>query len=159
VKTPHEDHTIISWKAPEFFHYKKSQWWFPFLAVAILILTTIFILTSQYLVAIIVILGGATIYRLAHQEPEVLPVTFSTHGVSFKGKSLEFKNLKTFWITDHEEAHRLHLQSVERFSVPLVIPLVKEDVEKVRSFLKHYLPETHDVVEDLADRINRILKI
>lgn len=159
MKHTDKDHTIISWKAPEFFRYKKGSWWFPVQALITVALTTIFILTEQYLVAIIVVLGASVIYRLAHQEPEILPVNFSTQGISFKGQYYPFKRLKTFWIIDAGEMHRLHLQPIERLGFPVAIPLIAEDVEKVRDFLSHYLPETHNAEEDLADRINRILRI
>lgn len=130
------------------------------MAMITLALTTYFILTQSYLVAIIVVLGGYTIYQLAHQEPEVLPVTFSTDGVKFKGKVLPFSTMKTFWITEHgPNARRLYLQQIDRFSTPLVIPIVKHDVEKVRDFLKRYIPESHNVKEDMSEKLNRWLRI
>jgi hypothetical protein len=154
-----KDHTIISWKAPEFARYKKGGWWFPVQAIVTVALTLLFILTNQYLVAIIVVLGAYVIYRLAHQEPEILSVNFSTQGITFKSKYYPFRQLKTFWIIDTGETYRLHLQPIERLGFPVIIPLIAEDVEKVRDFLSHYLPETHNAEEDLADRINRILRI
>ncbi len=155
----HKENTVISWKAPEFFHYKKGNWWFPLLALVVLVLTALFILTKQYLVAIIVVLGGIVIYRLAHQEPEVIPVTFTTKSIEFKGRSLLFDEIKNFWLIESEASHVLYLQTVERFSRPIVIPLIKADVEKVRDFLSQYAPEEKEPREDLADRINRWLRI
>ncbi len=154
-----KEQTLLSWKAPEFHHYKKGQWWFPALALVTLVLTTYFVLTQQYLVAIIIILGGITVYRLAHQEPDVLPVIFSPQGIKFRDKLYLFSNLKTFWILEHDEHNRLYIQPVERFSTVVAIPIVKEDIEKVRDFLRYHLPESHDATEDLADRLNRWLKI
>lgn len=158
AKDPSE-HTVISWKAPEFLHYKKNVWWFPVLAVLTVLFTIYFILTNQYIVAIIVVLGGYTIYQLAHQEPEVLPVTFTVDGIRFKGKSILFSNIKTFWIVETEHTKQLYLQQAERFSLPVVIPLVKQDIDKVRGFLKHYIPETPEVKESFAELLNRMLRI
>lgn len=152
-------HTVISWKAPEFLHYKKSPWWFPVQALITLVLVALFILTKQYLPAIIVVLGAIIIYQLAHQEPEVLPVTFTSDGIRFKSHAFHFSQLKTFWIIESENVRNLYLQRVERFTAPVVIPLVKEDVEKVRDYLAHYLPETKEAREDFAERLNRWLKI
>lgn len=154
-----DDHTIISWKAPEFFHYKKSHWWFPAQAAITLALTAIFILTGQYLVAIIVVLGAIIIYQLAHQEPEVLPVIFSPQGIKCKGRFLPYQELKSFWIIESGSVKKLYLQQVERFSLPVVVPLVKQDIEKVRAFLRHYIPENTDVKEDFADKLLRFLRI
>lgn len=154
-----EDHTVLSWKAPEFHFHKKNHWWFPLLALVTLVLTTLFILTQQYIVAIIVVLGGMILYQLAHQEPEVLPVVFSPRGIKFKGRFWSFRDLKSFWIIEIDQQRRLHLQSVERFASPVVIPIAKQDIEKVREFLQHYLPENQNVTEDFADRLNRWLKI
>ncbi len=151
--------TILSWKAPEFLHYKKNTWWFPILAASTVIFTTIFLLTGQYFVAIIVILGAIVMYRLAHQEPAVLPVIFTATGIKFKGELIPFTTLKTFWILEEAEVKRLYLQKIERFSAPVVIPLVKQDITKVRDFLQHFLPETHEVKEDIADKLNRFLRI
>lgn len=154
-----KDHTIISWKAPEFHFHKKSQWWFPIQAFITLALTVFFILTEQYVVAIIIILGASILYRLAHQEPEVLPVIFSPSGLKFKGQSYLYSRLKSFWIVESGRHHRLHLQPVDRFAGAVAIPMSEHDVEKVRDFLGHYLPEKHGVTEDLADRLNRWLQI
>ena len=154
-----DEHTVISWKAPEFFHYKKGWWWFPILAAITLIITATFIFMHQYFAAIVIVVGGFVIYQLAHQEPEVLPVIFSTRGIKFKDQFYPFDRFKTFWIIDNEQVKKLHLQSIERFSLPIVIPLIKQDIAKVREFLNHYLPETHDAKEDFADWLNRILKI
>ncbi len=153
------EHTILSWKAPEFLHYKKNSWWFPIMAAVTLALTTIFLLTSQYIVAIIVILGAIVMYRLAHQEPAVSSVTFTATGIKFKGQLIPFSALKTFWILEKTEVKRLYLQKTERFSAPVVIPLIQQDINKVRDFLEHFLPETHDVEEDIADKLNRLLRI
>jgi hypothetical protein len=158
AKEPSE-HTVISWKAPEFLHYKKDVWWFPVQAGVTVLLTGYFILTKQYLVAIIVILGAIIIYQVAHQEPEILPVTFTVDGIRFKGKTILFSNIKTFWIVETEHAKQLYLQQTERLSSPVVIPLIKQDIDKVRGFLSHYIPETPDVKESFAEKMNRVLKI
>lgn len=154
-----KEHTLLSWKAPEFHYHKKGQWWFPILAVATLSLTALFILTQQYLVAIIVILGGLVIYQLAHAEPEIAPVIFSPNGIKFHARFFAYNKLRTFWIIETDQAKRLYVQPIERFSRPVAIPLVKQDVEKIRDFLRHYLPESHDVEEDLGDILTRWLKI
>lgn len=159
MKQPHEDHTILSWKAPEFHHYKKNEWWFPLQALVTLVLTAFFVLTKQYLVAIIVVLGAITIYQLAHQEPEVSPVIFSPDGIKFRGQLILYNRLKSFWIIEAGSVRKLYLQKIERLSAPVSIPVVREDVEKIRDFLKNYLPERTDAQEDLADRVNRLLKI
>lgn len=154
-----DDPTLLSWKAPEFQHYKKNPLWFPIQAAVTLGLTTYFVLTKQYLVSIIVILGAIILYRLAHQEPEVLPVVFSPQGIKFKEKLWPYKSLKSFWIIDVGGVKRLYLQRLERLSSPIVILLAKEDIEKVRGFLGHYLPEIHDVREDFAEKLNHWLRI
>lgn len=159
MKKETEEHTILSWKAPEFHFHRKGQWWFLIQAGLTLALTVLFLLTRQFLVAIIVVLGAAIIYQLAHQEPEVLPVIFSPRGLKYKGRTWEFADLKTFWIIEAGTNYRLHLQSVKRLSTSIAIPLPKDDVAKVRDFLGHYLPETLDAEEDLADRVNRYLRI
>lgn len=156
------DRTVLSWKAPEYHHYKKGQWWFPLQALLTLVLVTYFILTNQYLVAIIVVLGAIIIYRLAHAEPVVFPVIFSAEGIKFRERFWPFQDLKTFWITSSGrdgQIRKLYLKSVERFSGLITIPLIHQDSEKVRTFLKQHLPEAHEASEDLADRINRWLKI
>lgn len=153
------DQTILSWKAPEFLHYKKSHWWFPLQALATVVLVVLFVLTNEYIAAIIVVLGAIILYQLAHEEPEVLPVTFTTDGVRFKGHAVRFADLKTFWITETDHVKKLHLQKIERFTLPIVIPLIKQDVDKIRDFLSHYLPETTDMEEDFADKLNRWLRI
>ncbi len=153
------EQTIFSWKAPEFHHYKKGQWWFPVLALITLGFTAYFVLTRQFLVAIIIILGAITIYQLAHQEPEVLPVIFTPQGIKARGQFFLFSQLKSFWIAESDQIRRLYLQPIARFRSPLAIPIVKEDVNKIRDFLKHYLPENQTAEEDLADRLNRLLRI
>ncbi len=98
VKLPDEQ-TIISWKAPEFIHYKKNQWWFPTLALVTVALTTIALLTHQYVLAVIVVLSGWIIYQLAHTEPEVVAVIFSTAGIKFRDRTYSFDRLRSFWIS------------------------------------------------------------
>lgn len=129
------------------------------MAAATLIVSAFFVLTGQYLIAIIVVLGGLTIYQLAHQEPAVLPVNFSAKGIKYKGRYYDFSQLKSFWIIENEAHNRLHLQPVGRLTASIAIPMAGENIEKVRDFLSHYLPEQREVEEDLADRINRWLRI
>lgn len=156
------DRTILSWKAPEYHHYKKSQWWFPVQALMTLILVTYFVLTNQLLVAIIVALGAIMIYQLAHSEPVVYPVIFSTEGIRFRDRFWAFQDLKSFWITESGRdgrVRKLYLKPIQRFTGLITIPLIHQDTGKVRGFLKKELPEAHEAGEDLADRINRWLRI
>ncbi len=153
------EQTLLSWKTPEFHHYKKNPWWFPVLAAVTLTLTALFILTQQYLVAIIIILGGLTTYQLAHVEPEIAPVIFSPDGIKFHSRFYAYNRLRTFWIIETPQTKHLYLEPIERFGRIVAIPLARQDTENIRDFLKHYLPETHGVDEGMADRLNRWLRI
>lgn len=153
------DHTLISWKAPQFHYHKKTPLWFPIQAFVTLAVVVFFVLTGQYFVSIIVILGAIVIYQLAHQEPEVMPVIFTPQGINFNGKLYPFDRLKSFWIIESAKHSRLHLQPIDRFATSVSIPSASEDSDKIRDLLRHYLPERHDAEEDLADRLNRWLRI
>lgn len=138
---------IIEWQCWE--HHsgdRKHRLWFIAIGGLTLILIAIAVLTKNFLLAIIILVGGLTL--IVHHAKEPRPITCSIikHGVRLDDRLYPYHHLQSFFIDDGEHNRKVRLLTNKTFFPHLSLPLPDDqDAEIIRQTLLAFLPETrHD---------------
>ena len=131
----------ISWAAPEFVRYEKSQGWFIALAIIGLALIAVALLTQNYLFALIIIMATFLIYIQAKKHPRKINFAISDKGVDVDGKRYFHNELKSFWIFEDSAPPILSILTKKIIQPHLEIILGSQEPEKIKKILIKFLPE------------------
>ncbi|TSC66137.1 MAG: Uncharacterized protein CEO22_215 [Candidatus Berkelbacteria bacterium Gr01-1014_85] len=149
----------FEWRTLSFPLHQRHQWWFPIFALVTVALFGLTMVAGEYLIGCIVVVGAYVLYELANREPEKLSVKISDEGVQIGDRIIGYSDLRRFWLIETPDHHLLHLEPQARLGWPITIPYEAEDRLAIQEALRHHLDQDHEAKEDLADRINRWLKL
>lgn len=149
----------LSWTAPEFSHYEKSNYWILGLIFIVLLLVAFAYLMKNWLMGIAFVLSGVALFMLSKRAPENVEHEVSEIGVKVGQRFYSFSKLKSFWFIETDEVRTLNFEPTRRISPIITLQLSKADSAKIRQFLLIYLPEQEGRKEDWFDKLSRILKI
>ena len=156
------DSTILaSWKITGFDkHHRPIRWYiligligFAFLCYAII--------TTNYLFAIIVVLGGAIIYIQDTASADQVPFAITTRGIKIGNAEHVYNEIGKFWIIyDPPEVKKLYFSFKGSFSPSVMIPLSNQNPLKIRDILLRFLEEDLEKEEEpLSETLARWSKI
>lgn len=156
-----QDHKpkTLSWEAPEFHFYPKGTAWSVVIAIATFLVAWLLISADQILGALVVVLAMIVFYQLGRLRPRKITFTIDQFGVHAKGKLHLFKNLKSFWIFEHEKEATLYLRPKKRYQLNIALPLDKNKIKPVQEKLGDKLKEEETFAQDLSDFILRLLRL
>jgi len=104
----HESTKQYEWDAIEHEHSKKSVDWFWALGIIILTGIILSIISKNYLLAILLALGGALIGWRANDDEELVHVEISERGIKLNRDLYTYDTIKSFWMyVDHRDRNRL----------------------------------------------------
>lgn len=151
----------LAWTYPEFNqHQRGAAWYIGFAAVAIgLLVYSIF--TSNYLLAIVVILFGFIMLNYHRHEPNPVNFEIRDKGIVVGSRYLPFSSLQSFWIV-YQPPHikTLYFLRRARLRNEISIPLIEANPLQVRELLENVLSEDLEKeTETPNDSLARILKI
>ena len=149
----------ITWSAPEFVHYQKSQVWFFFLTVIGLGLAVYFFLQKEFVTAALFLLMFIIVFGFAKRKPKIVKISLDSSGLKLNDLRIPYQQLKNFWIVYNPPAVKtLNFESSAYLNRFITLELEKEDPVKIRRFLLEYLPEDLDRDEHLTQKISRTLR-
>ena len=148
----------ITWAAPEFAFYEKDKSWYTTMIITAIVLIIVFILLQIYAGAAVVVAAALVFLTQGGMKPKQVDYTLDNSGIHYNNKSIEFSQLKSYWIVATEHFPRLYLQRTGKFSMPISIFIKDTNPELVRSFLKQYLPEEEDKGDMIHENINRFIR-
>lgn len=151
--------TSFEWRTQSFPTHQRHQWWFPIFALVTVGLFGLFMVAGEYLIGCIVVVAAYVLYELSNREPEKIVVKISDEGVEIGERIIGYGDLRRFWLIETSDHHILHLEPQARLGWPITIPYEPEDKLEIQEALRHHLDQDHEAKEDLADRINRWLKL
>ena len=156
-----QDHKLktFSWTAPEFHFYAKGNFWSVVIALATFLVAWILISADQILGALVVVLAMIVFYQLGRLRPQKITYTIDNFGIHVRGKLHLFKNLKSFWVFEHEKEATLYLRPKKRFQLNIALPLEKDTIKTVRERLAEKLKEEETFSQDFSDFIVRLLRL
>lgn len=152
----------ISWVAPEYDHREHTADWYWAVGIVSVSLAVAFVIVSNTLLSIIILLGMGTLLAYAKHPPKNIEYEFSKKGIR-AGKTLyPWETLDSFWILEgHSSANeqrvpKLLLISKKTFVPHIVILLNEFILEEVHQSLGHMLREEPQM-EPLHDRLMRVI--
>lgn len=158
VENPYESRALFAWDAPEFIKYEKDLQWLLSLIIIVIALIGYFLLTQNYLGAIVTILSSFMIYLYSLREPRGIHFEILPLGVVTGEKLYEFDRLKSFWIFyELPDFKEVSIRTKATFSPYLYLPLGSTNPVEVRNALLKFLPEKEEH-ELLTNRIARKLR-
>lgn len=151
----------LEWTHPEFTQHQRGAAWYVLFALVAGGLLTYAIITSNYLLAIAVILFGFIMLNYHRHEPRPIPFEIRDKGIVVGSTYLPFSSLQSFWII-YQPPHikTLYFLRKARLRNEISIPLIETNPLSVRKLLENTLPEDlSKETETPNDSLARILKI
>ncbi|MDB4984470.1 MAG: protein of unknown function with transrane region [Patescibacteria group bacterium] len=139
----HEKTVVFEWDATEVEHREKGNDWYWGLGVAVLVGVILSIIGGNYLLAVLLGLGGIMLGLYGNDRPHAVHIEISERGVSLNKNLYLFKAMKSFWIfRDRRGRDRLILVT-GRPVMPTHILTFGEGIDPVtvRLFLLKHLEE------------------
>ena len=134
--------TSLQWTGWEFKKSSKSLGW----KVGLIGISGMFLIwrlaVLDLMGALLAGLIGATLYLVSRQEPRRIVFGLRPEGVVIDGKLQPYSQFKSFEIFyDPPDIKELALESRRIIMPRLYLPLDGQNPQKIRNFLKQYLPE------------------
>lgn len=154
----HEKTKLFEWDATEVEHREKSTDWYWGLGVGVLAGVVLSIIAANYLLAILLAVGGIMLGLYGNDRPHPVHVEISERGVALNKNLYLFSTMKSFWMyRDHHGRERLVLVT-GRPVMPTHILSFADGIDPVavRIFLLKHLPEKEtkqSIVDMIAEMI------
>ncbi len=148
----------IAWIVHTHEHQDRSVDWYwtlGGLAIAGAVLSVIF---SNFLLAVIILIGAGSIGTLAARGPRTHWVRVDGNGVTMDGTLYRHDALHSFWVDETDKDNPLLLVSTRSVLHPqLVVPLIETSrASAVRTYLKRYLEE-EEQHPHLGEQVARLI--
>jgi hypothetical protein len=158
----HYGREVIGWSVHEFNQHEKTKTWYVSAAVIGILLLIYCYFTSNFLFAIIIILGSIIIVSTDGQEPEQVRIVLTTEGIVVGRKFYDYDEIKNFSIVykPRIEVKNLYLEFKNSFKHRLSIPLNDMNPLPIRENLLKYLTEDLERTDQpLSEALARIFKL
>lgn len=146
----------IVWQTYEHAPQERSVDWFWGAGLVIVVGALLSFIFSNFLFAIIIVLGGGTLMHYQKRGPELMDFELNERGVKAGKTFYPYENLNSFWVVDKQAQAKLLLES-KRTIMPLIdLPLDGANLVEVKTFLaRHLKQEKHEesIINILAERL------
>jgi len=150
---------LHQWQGPEFEVYEKSDQWYAWAGIFLLVIVVYAMFTNGPIMAITFIMVGIVGYIQLQKDPRNVNFAITTEGIIADKDIYLFENVYSFWIfydPHHTKIISLHTKAS---MLPFVhIPLQDEDPVQVREILLPYIPEIKQE-PSMVDTIEKLLHI
>lgn len=147
---------VIEWSGREYEKRERTQGWYIALMVFASVLALFGFFTANYFFIAFVILGLLTLFMYEHNPSPERSFSVSAEGVAAGNSRYRFSDLKSFWIFKDPMGGELSLETKKTLNPFVRLPLRNVDGERVRMFLRNYLPE-EEHREFITDQIAKNL--
>lgn len=147
----------ITWQAVEYERPPRSADWFWGLGVLMILGIILSLIFGNFLLAIIILLGGFVLIKQNKQEPVLTTYEVNNDGVRAGNTFYPYKNLDSFWVAYKQERPKLLLESKRSFMPLIDLPLGDTNPQALHNFLlKRLKAEEHEesIINALADWLN-----
>ena len=154
----HEQTKKFEWDAMEVDHREKTTDWYWILGILVVVSCVLCLISKNYLLAILIVLGGILIAFYANDRPVAVHVEVSEHGIKLNEYLYTFATMKSFWIyVDHKKRNRLSIIT-GRAVMPERIVTLPDDTEAktIRQFLLRFMEEKEtkpSLIDLIADSV------
>lgn len=131
----------ISWEAPEYEYYEKSNDWFWALGIVVVSASAAAVIYDNYLFAVFLVLGGFSLAFFGMKKPEFVTYSLNPKGIAVKNFLYAYEEMNTFWINKEEK--KLLIITKKPFIPLVIIPVHEESMEGVQEELKNHVTEEY----------------
>lgn len=139
----HDQTKKYSWEGAEHEHLEKTTDWYWGLGIVVVTGAIIAIVSTNYLLAVLLVLGGSMLGFYANDRPHPVQVELSERGIKLNKDLYTYETIQSFWMyRDHKERDQL-LVVTGRKILPHRIVTLPEDVPatEIRSYLMRFVDE------------------
>ncbi|MFA6355061.1 MAG: hypothetical protein WCW65_01390 [Candidatus Paceibacterota bacterium] len=130
----------IEWQAPEYKHKDKSMDFLWTILLIALVMCVFAVWKANYVFAIFIIVGAASLILFSIRRPEDMTFTIETSGLSLGKDKYEWKKIKGFHLKK-EIDEAILLIEIDKYLLPVyTIPLSLNIADKVREALLKVTP-------------------
>lgn len=133
----------ISWQAPEYEYFEKTNDWFWTLGIITIGLSLASIILKNFLLALFVFIAGFAIALYGARRPKTINFSIDHKGITIDNREIyPYSNLKSFWVEyDPPEKKELIVESKKFFMPRISILLGNTNPQAIRQCLLKYLKE------------------
>jgi hypothetical protein len=153
---------IASWAIPEYEKPERSKAWYIIAIATAGILTIIAFISSNFLLAVIVVLATFIIILREGEIPQQVPFTITSEGLIIGRKFFDYDELKDFAIVYKPRLgiKNLYFEFKSAVKQRLSIPLFDQNPLQIRENLLKYLPEDLERTDEpLSESLAKLFKL
>lgn len=133
---------VISWSVVTHTHKERSADWYWAFGLFTLGGIALSIFFTNYMLAIILVLGMGSIGILAARGPREHNVRIDKRGIAIDGTLYIYRTIQSFWVEEETDEPRLFITTSGLLSPHITIPLDHpEHADEVRAYLREILTE------------------
>ena len=132
---------LLRWQAYEFHYWPKSKEWYVAIGILAAGFFAVSILTSNFLLGIIIILVFLLLIIYGAKKPRKIDFGILTTGLVIGQRHWKFDELKSFWIFYDADLKEISIENKALLLPRLNLPLNGQDPNVVREILLRFLPE------------------
>ena len=139
----HEQTKKFEWDATETDHREKTPDWYWALGIVILLACVLCIISKNYLLALLLIVGGVMIAYYGNDKPMPVHIELSERGIKLNDDLYTHDTIKSLWMyVDHKKRNRLSI-TTSRTVLPERIVTLPEDIPAtmIRNYLLRFSEE------------------
>jgi hypothetical protein len=139
----HQQTKRYEWDGTEHEHVEKSVDWYWGLGIVMVTGIIIAIISKNYLLAVLLFIGGILLGYYANDKPEAVHIEISERGIKLDETFYTYETMRSFWMyQDHKKKNQLMLIT-GRSVLPERILLIPDDINvlELHAFLLERLTE------------------
>ncbi len=151
------DKVSLSWEAPEYHHYERSNDWFWAVGLITISVAALAFIYDNALFGILIILSAIILIAYVRREPEMVQYELNQRGVMINNDLHPYLTLESFWMETRSGEPKLILKSKRSVLPYITIPVHDESADDVADFLREFIeekemrePTSHKVMEYLG---------
>jgi hypothetical protein len=139
----HHETKKYEWDAVEFEHMEKPVDWYWGLGIVTLTGCILAILSGNYLLVVLLVLGGFMLGYYGNDKPHDAHVELSERGVRINNDFYRYETMRSFWIyLDHKKRERIIFVTGRPIMPERIITLPDTlSPNELRNFLLEYIEE------------------
>lgn len=153
--------SLLRWTFTEFKrpHRTRSWWITAGIVTAVLVIYSIF--TSNFLFAIIVLIGAVLLINEYRRNPRRIECHITNTGIIIGKKFWRYNELRNYWIAYHPpEVTNLYILPKSPFDPRVTVPLTNMNPLKIRKILNKYTEEDLEREDEpTSEALTRLLKL
>ena len=139
----HDQTKKYAWQGMEHEHMEKTTDWYWGLGIVVITGVIIAIISKNYLLAVLLVMGGIMLGFYANDKPEPVTVELSERGVKLNKDLYIYETIQSFWMyQDHKKRDQLLIVTGRKILPQRIITLPENiPATEIRNYLLQFIEE------------------